>query len=183
VKVESPYDPLSNVGRSASARQGGDLSFSQILAQAGLSGQGEPAAGGAADAAGSKTRTAEEKAAEQAAAKAAQTKAANDALRKELDDYLNKSPAEHMRDAILAKMGLSEEKLNAMPPEERAAVEAEIARRITEWMLSKEEEAPAAGALPAGLLGQQSLSAEALANSPAGMPEFAALQAALSGGR
>lgn len=179
MKIDS-YDPLSNVGRSAAARQGGDLTFQQILAQAGLAGQGEPAVG-AAD----KARAAEETAAEKAAAKAAQAKAANDALRKELDDYLNKSPAEHMRDAILAKMGLTEEKLNAMPPEERAAVEDEIARRITEWMLAKDEEVPAAGAaaMPAGLLGQQSLSAEALANSPAGMPEFAALQVALSGGR
>jgi hypothetical protein len=49
-----------------------------------------------------------------------------------LADYVRKSPAQHLRDAILKEMGLTEEDLAAMPPEKRAAVEHTIAERIKE---------------------------------------------------
>lgn len=131
------------------------------------------------DAASSKSRfkTPEEK--------AEAARAANAALRKELDDYLKKSPAEHMREAILARMGLSEESLKAMPPEQRAAVEAEINRQITECLLSREKkdapEQPAA-ALQKSVAGVSLLGNDAQARSPEGMAVFVALQAWLAGG-
>ena len=52
----------------------------------------------------------------------------------ELAEYLRKTPAEHMRDAILKEMGLTEEDLDAMPPEQRAAVEQTIAAKIKELL-------------------------------------------------
>ncbi|MDE3735696.1 MULTISPECIES: hypothetical protein [Pseudomonas] len=57
-------------------------------------------------------------------------------------EYMDKSPAEKMRDAILAEMGLTQEELDAMPPEQREAVEKEIAERFQQRMemQAKEEE-------------------------------------------
>lgn len=57
--------------------------------------------------------------------------------RQDLADYMSKSPAEHMREAILKEMGLTEDDLKAMPPEKRAAVEADIDRRIKERLLAE----------------------------------------------
>ena len=54
-----------------------------------------------------------------------------------LTDYMKKSPEQHMRDAILKKMGLTEEDLNAMPPEKRAGIEHEIADKIKELLQGK----------------------------------------------
>ena len=50
----------------------------------------------------------------------------------ELAEYASKSVAEHVRDAVLKDMGLTEEDLAAMPPEQRAAIEDEIARRVAQ---------------------------------------------------
>jgi TPP-dependent pyruvate/acetoin dehydrogenase alpha subunit len=55
---------------------------------------------------------------------------------KELQDYIEKGPIAHMRERILEKMGLSEEDLAKMPPEQRDAVEKTIAAKIKEWLLS-----------------------------------------------
>lgn len=81
------------------------------------------------------------------AARAAHAAAAND-----LRDYLNKTPAEHLRDAVLKEMGLTEEKLQAMPPEQREAMEAAINRRIRERLLGKED-GPQAAAYGTGAPG------------------------------
>ena len=56
-----------------------------------------------------------------------------------LQDYAKKSPAQHMREAVLKELGLSEADLAAMPPEKRQAMEAEINRRIREKLLGREE--------------------------------------------
>jgi len=64
---------------------------------------------------------------------------ARDKLLADLDDYLKKTPAEHMRDAIMAELGITEEDLKAMPPEKQAAVEAEISKRIQERLAGREE--------------------------------------------
>lgn len=53
----------------------------------------------------------------------------------ELEEYLSKSPAQRMRDAILKAMGLTEDALNAMPPEQRASVEKTIAEKVKEYLL------------------------------------------------
>lgn len=50
----------------------------------------------------------------------------------ELEEYLRKSPEQHMREAILKEMGLSEESLAALPPEQRAAIEKTITDKIKE---------------------------------------------------
>ena len=57
----------------------------------------------------------------------------------ELAEYLKKTPAQHMRDAILKEMGLTEEDLAAMPPDKRQAIEATIAERIKEKLLEHDE--------------------------------------------
>lgn len=56
-------------------------------------------------------------------------------------EYMDKSPAEKMRDAILAEMGLTQEELDAMPPEQREAVENEIAERFQQRMEMQAKEA------------------------------------------
>ncbi|MEI7428939.1 MAG: hypothetical protein WCL27_00680 [Betaproteobacteria bacterium] len=52
----------------------------------------------------------------------------------ELSEYLRKSPAQHMREAILQKMGLTEESLAALPPEQQAAIEKTITDKIKEML-------------------------------------------------
>lgn len=59
----------------------------------------------------------------------------------ELEEYLKKSPIQHMRDAILQDMGLTEADLAAMPPATRDAVEATIAARIKEYLLGDKAQA------------------------------------------
>ncbi|MEI7612873.1 MAG: hypothetical protein WCK63_08195 [Betaproteobacteria bacterium] len=55
----------------------------------------------------------------------------------ELEEYLRKTPAQHMREAILKEMGLSEESLAALPPEQRAAIEKTITDKIKERLLNQ----------------------------------------------
>lgn len=80
----------------------------------------------------SKQQTAEEK--------AAATKAAHRALAQELQDYLRKTPAEHLREQVLKEMGLTEEELAKMPPDKRQATEMAIAERIRKKLEAKAEE-------------------------------------------
>lgn len=63
--------------------------------------------------------------------------AAYKAVVAELNDYVNKSPAEHMRDAVLKELGLTEADLDAMPPEKRMAMEAIINERVREKLLGR----------------------------------------------
>lgn len=55
----------------------------------------------------------------------------------ELAEYLRKTPAQHMRDAILKELGLTEEDLDAMPPEKRKAIEETITARVKERLLEQ----------------------------------------------
>ena len=57
----------------------------------------------------------------------------------ELEEYLKKTPAQHMRDAILKEMGLTEDDLAAMPPAKRQAIEDTIAAKIKEKLLDHNE--------------------------------------------
>lgn len=50
----------------------------------------------------------------------------------ELAEYLKKTPIEHMIDAVLKRHGLTKEKLAALPPEERKAMEEMIAKEVRE---------------------------------------------------
>lgn len=47
-------------------------------------------------------------------------------------DYMTKSPAEIIREAILAQEGLTEEELARLSPEERAEIEEKIQKKIEE---------------------------------------------------
>lgn len=63
-------------------------------------------------------------------------------------EYMAMTPAEKMRDAILKEMGLSEEDVDAMSPEQQEAVEKEIAERMqdrAELQAAKEIEENANG--------------------------------------
>jgi hypothetical protein len=66
----------------------------------------------------------------------------------ELEEYLKKSPAEHMRDAILKEMGLTEDDLAAMPPEQRKAIEDTIAAKIKDKLLEHSDVAKNAANKP-----------------------------------
>ncbi len=59
----------------------------------------------------------------------------------ELAEYLKKSPAEHMRDAVLKELGITEAELAAMPPEKRIAMEETITEKIKEKLLHAENNA------------------------------------------
>lgn len=60
----------------------------------------------------------------------------------ELIEYLKKTPIEHMREAILKEMGLSEEEVAAMPPEQRMTIEATIADKIKERLANGNRDKP-----------------------------------------
>jgi len=88
----------------------------------------------------------------------------------ELAEYQSKSVAQHLRDAILKEMGLTEEDLDAMPPEKRAAVEDAIAEKIKERLLAQGDGTqgaanPAASLL--SLLRQEQFAVEQLSPSSA----------------
>lgn len=67
------------------------------------------------------------------------TPAAAKTAAQELEEFLRKTPIQHLRDAILKEMGLTEEDLKSMPPEKRAAVEETIAAKIKEKLLGKND--------------------------------------------
>lgn len=58
----------------------------------------------------------------------------------EFHAYMEKSDSEKMRDKILKQMGLTEEELEAMPPEKREQVEKMIAQRMTELTALQQEQ-------------------------------------------
>lgn len=74
------------------------------------------------------------------AKKAAATAAEHQALALELSDYLKKSPAQHLRDAVMKELGITEEELQAMPPAKRQAMEKEITERIRERLAATEKQ-------------------------------------------
>jgi hypothetical protein len=84
-----------------------------------------------------KLATVEKSASQVEQEKKAALRAAYKAVVAELNDYVNKSPAEHIRDAVLKELGLTEEDLAKMPPEKRLAVEAVINERTREKLLGR----------------------------------------------
>lgn len=49
-------------------------------------------------------------------------------------DYMAKSPEQRMRDSILKEMGLTEDDIKAMPPEQQLAIGKQIAERMQDKM-------------------------------------------------
>lgn len=125
MKIDSDYSLGKSVAdRSPGATDGDD--FARALAQA----ADERALSTKETTKHQKTQ--EERAVERRQAHAAQVK--------ELQAFLDKPLAVHLREAVMKKMGLTEAKLAAMSPEQRQAIEAEINRRVREQLLGKKEE-------------------------------------------
>lgn len=79
--------------------------------------------------------------------------AEEDPVVKAFREYMEMTPAEKIRDSILKEMGLSEEELAAMSPEQQKAVEEEIAERMqerAELQAAKEKTEQAEGSSTAG---------------------------------
>lgn len=111
-----------------SARSTQKDGFQQALAQA-MSGHTQTATGTGTGSAKIMTQ----------ADKVREAQAANAATLAEFREYMSKTPEQRMRDAILKEMGLSEEQLNALPAEEREAIEAAITAKIKERLLAQEQ--------------------------------------------
>lgn len=65
---------------------------------------------------------------------------AQSAAAQEFHDYMNKSAGEKMRDKILKELGLTEEEIDAMPPEQQEQIEKQIAQRMAELAAIQQEE-------------------------------------------
>lgn len=57
----------------------------------------------------------------------------------EFREYMSKTPEQRMREAILKEMGLTEEDLKALSPEEHEAIENAIAAKIRERLEAQEQ--------------------------------------------
>ena len=60
--------------------------------------------------------------------------ASNSGPEGQLEDYMKMTPAQRIRMDLLKKLGLTEEKINAMSPEQRTSVEAKMADLVKEEM-------------------------------------------------
>ena len=87
----------------------------------------------------------------------------------ELTEYLRKTPEQHMREAVLKEMGLSEESLAALPPEQRATIEKTITDKIKEMLLAQNGQTrnQAQAPLPVPAVTLQSLLTQTTADSVA----------------
>lgn len=65
---------------------------------------------------------------------AAATKQVEQTAEEKFLDYAKKSPAEKIRDALLQSIGVTEEEMKNMTPEQRKDVEQKIADKIKEAM-------------------------------------------------
>lgn len=61
---------------------------------------------------------------------ALQAKDSDSAAMTDFKDYMSKSPEQRLRDSILKEMGLTEDDVKAMPPEQQLAIGKEIAQRM-----------------------------------------------------
>lgn len=80
--------------------------------------------------------------------------------KQEFMEYMQKSPIERMRDAWLQGRGLSEEKLEAMSPEERQAIEKQMAEDIKRQMEMSMQESQSGLSAEASLAAMQARNTE-----------------------
>lgn len=127
MQINTRYNSGTLSSLSGGSNQGSDTTFGAILAKTSqnLTNNGTATTTNVVKTAAEKKKEAAQQEYERALA--------------EFRDYLRKTPIEHMRDAILKEMGLSEEELAALPPEKHDAIEAEIGRRIKERLLGQQE--------------------------------------------
>ncbi|WLH34380.1 hypothetical protein PSH79_20965 [Pseudomonas sp. FP2196] len=52
----------------------------------------------------------------------------------EFKDYMSKTPEQRLRDSVLKELGITEEDIQAMPPEKQLAIGKEIAQRLQDKM-------------------------------------------------
>jgi len=64
----------------------------------------------------------------------------------ELDKYMKMTPEQRMRESILKQMGLTEDQLNSMPPDQKKAVEDKIASIMKQKMNEAQNKSGASGA-------------------------------------
>lgn len=64
-------------------------------------------------------------------------------------DYMAMSPEQKIRDSLLKDMGLTEEELDALPPEQQAKIEAQIAEKLSESVVDSAQQATQAQSLQA----------------------------------
>lgn len=124
MQIDNRYTGLSAYTTSSSSKRNNETDFPGLGAVS--QSDSEKSSSGA------KIQTQEEK--------AAAAQAAHEALWAQFKEYMEKTPAELMREQVLKDLGISEEDLAAMPPEKRAAMEDEIADRIKEKLLGKKQE-------------------------------------------
>ncbi len=62
-------------------------------------------------------------------------------------NYMNETPAQHMRDSILKSLGLTQDDLDKMSPEKRKAVEDEIAKKLKDQALQQTDNKKKPGVL------------------------------------
>lgn len=62
--------------------------------------------------------------------------------------YMEKTPAEHMCDAWLARQGITAEELAQMPPDEREAIETRMAEDIKQQLQEEAQKKAAKAANP-----------------------------------
>ena len=73
-------------------------------------------------------------------------KARYDSVVSEFTELANQTPAERIRDQILQRLGLTEDDLKAMPPEQREAVEKQIADELKRQLTGEDgKDEPSAG--------------------------------------
>jgi hypothetical protein len=62
-------------------------------------------------------------------------------------NYMNETPAQHMRDNILKSLGLTQDDLDKMSPEKRKAVEDEITKKLKDQALQQTDNKKKPGVL------------------------------------
>jgi hypothetical protein len=62
------------------------------------------------------------------------TKSTDSAAMTDFKDYMSKTPEQQLHDSILKELGVTEDQLKAMPPEQQLAIGKEIAERIQDKM-------------------------------------------------
>ena len=76
-----------------------------------------------------------------------QLQATTNGARTEFTEYMNKSPAERIREQLLKEQGLTEEQVQALPQEKQDAIAKQVAERLKEQQ--QQQVAAKATALPA----------------------------------
>ncbi|MBS4096430.1 MAG: hypothetical protein KGZ83_06290 [Sulfuricella sp.] len=122
MKISNSYDTPQPFGQATATSANAGESFQSVLSKARTNASSAPATESPST-----------------APKDSSAKAKGPTALQELLDYMKKTPEQRMREAILKKMGLTEESLKTMPPEKRAAVEETIAAKIKELMQEPKE--------------------------------------------